>query len=371
MRLVSTKGGLPVQRMKAGLIGCGNISSIYFTNLKSSPVIEIVACADMVKERAEERAKEFGIENVFTPEEMMKQDDIELIINLTIPAAHAGVDLAALAAGKHVYAEKPLAVSLDDGRRTLEKAKETGKRVGSAPDTFLGAGLETARKAIDDGLIGRPIAASAFMMGAGPEGWHPDPEFFYAPGGGPMFDMGPYYLTALTSLLGSMTRVSSSAGIQMPDRKVHSGPKAGTPIRVQTPTHLAGTIDFENGVIATMVTSFDIPGGSQLPRIEIYGTEGTLDLPDPNFFDGTVRLKRAGSDTFEELPPVFEPISNDRGKGVSEMVQAIRENRPHRASGELAYHVLEVMHAFQRSSLEGKHVIIESRAGYRQGNVYQ
>ncbi|WP_411343045.1 Gfo/Idh/MocA family protein [Paenibacillus sp. WLX1005] len=360
-----------MQRMRAGLIGCGNISSIYFTNLKSSPVVEIVACADMVKERAEERAKEFGIASAFTPEEILKQDDIELIINLTIPAAHASVNLSALAAGKHVYAEKPFAVSLDDGRRTLEKAKEVGKRVGSAPDTFLGAGLETARKAIDEGLIGRPIAASAFMMGAGPESWHPDPEFFYAPGGGPMFDMGPYYLTALTSLLGSMTRVSSSTGIQIPDRKVHTGPKANSSIRVQTPTHLAGTIDFENGAIATLVTSFDIPGGSQLPRIEIYGTEGTLDIPDPNFFDGDVRLKRPGAESYEIVTPVFEPISNERGKGLNEMVSAIYDNRPHRASGELAFHVLEVMHAFQRSSLEGKHVIIESRAGYRQGNVYQ
>ncbi|WP_046226766.1 Gfo/Idh/MocA family protein [Paenibacillus dauci] len=360
-----------MKRMKAGLVGCGNISAIYFKNLKSSPVVEIVACADMVIEKAKERAEEFGIVNVFTPEELMQQEDIELIINLTIPAAHASVNQAALAAGKHVYAEKPFAVSLDDGRRTLEKAKEAGKRVGSAPDTFLGAGIETARHAIESGLIGRPIAASAFMMGAGPESWHPDPEFFYAQGGGPMFDMGPYYLTALASLLGSMTRVSSSAGIQMPDRVVHSGPKAGTPIRVQTPTHLAGTVDFENGAIATMVTSFDIPGGSQLPRMEIYGTAGTLDIPDPNFFDGDVRLRRAASDEYETLPPVFEPVNNDRGKGVNEMVQAIQENRPHRASGELAYHVLEVMHAFQRSSLEGKHVIIQSRAGYRQGSSDQ
>lgn len=359
-----------MERMKAGLIGCGNISEIYLENLQSSSVVEVVACADMVIEKAQARASQFNIANAFTPEELFQQEDIELIINLTIPAAHASVNLAALAAGKHVYAEKPFAVSLEDGQRTLLRAKEVGRRVGSAPDTFLGSGIETARKAIDDGLIGRPIAASAFMMSGGPESWHPDPEFFYAPGGGPMFDMGPYYLTALTSLLGSMTRISSSAGIQIPDRHVHSGPKEGTPLRVQTPTHLAGTIDFENSAIVTMITSFDIKGGSQLPRMEIYGTEGTLEIPDPNFFDGDVRLRRAGSEEFEIVPPVFEGTRNERGKGLNEMVTAIRNNQPHRASGELAYHVLEAMHAFQRSSLEGKHVIIKSRAGYRQGNSY-
>lgn len=346
--------------MKAGIIGCGNISAIYLENLKKSPVVEVVAVADLVTERAQARAEEFGIANAYTVDELLSDKEIELVINLTIPGSHASIDLAALEAGKHVYAEKPLATSLQDGKRVVELAEQKGLRAGSAPDTFLGSGVQTAKAAIEAGMIGIPVAATAFMMGGGPEGWHPDPEFFYAPGGGPMLDMGPYYLTALVELLGSIRRISASVGAQIPMRTIGSGPKSGQQIQVQTPTHLAGTIDFKQGAIATMITSFDIKAGANLPWIEIYGTEGTLSLPDPNFFNGDVKLRRSGSSEWEVLTPVFESTQNERGRGVNDMVEAIRSGRKHRANGNLAYHVLEAMYAFEESSISGSHVVLAS-----------
>ncbi|GIO55424.1 oxidoreductase [Paenibacillus cineris] len=347
-------------KMKAGIIGCGNISAIYLENLKKSPVVEVVAVADLVTERAQARAEEFGIANAYTVDELLGDKEIELVINLTIPGSHASIDLAALEAGKHVYAEKPLATSLQDGKRVVELAEQKGLRAGSAPDTFLGSGVQTAKAAIEAGKIGIPVAATAFMMGGGPEGWHPDPEFFYAPGGGPMLDMGPYYLTALVELLGSIRRISASVGAQIPMRTIGSGPKSGQQIQVQTPTHLAGTIDFKQGAIATMITSFDIKAGANLPWIEIYGTEGTLSLPDPNFFNGDVKLRRSGSSEWEVLTPVFESTQNERGRGVNDMVEAIRSGRKHRANGNLAYHVLEAMYAFEESSISGSHVVLAS-----------
>lgn len=347
-------------KMKAGIIGCGNISAIYLENLKKSPYVEIVACADLVIERARTRAAAFGIANAFTVDELLADQEIELVINLTIPGSHAAIDTAALEAGKHVYAEKPLAISLQDGKHVVDLAEQKGLRAGSAPDTFLGSGVQTAKAAIEAGLIGIPVAATAFMLGGGPEGWHPDPEFFYAPGGGPMLDMGPYYLTALVELLGSIRRISASVGAQIPIRLIGSGPKSGQQIQVQTPTHLAGTMDFKQGAIATMITSFDIKGGANLPWIEIYGTEGTLSLPDPNFFNGEVKLRRSGSDEWEVLTPVFESSQNERGLGVNDMVEAIRSGANHRANAKLAYHVLEAMYAFEEASITGSHVVLES-----------
>lgn len=350
-----------MDRVKAGIIGCGHISAVYLENLKHSPYIEIVAVADLLADRARARAEEFSVANVYTVDELIQDSSIELVFNLTVPGSHAMTDLAVLEAGKHVFSEKPLAVSLEDGKRVLECARERGLLVGCAPDTFLGAGIQTARSAIQQGMIGRPIAATAFFMGSGPEWWHHDPEFFYAAGGGPMFDMGPYYLTALVNLLGSIRRISSTVGIQVPDRMIHSGPKEGTPLRVQTPTHLAGNIDFQSGAIATVITSFDIRGSSELPFIEIYGTEGTMSVPDPNTFNGDVKIRRFGADEWKTVEPLFACSRNERGLGASEMVSALRAGKQPRTSGELAYHILEAMHAFQRSSLEGKHIILDSR----------
>ncbi|WP_068616850.1 Gfo/Idh/MocA family protein [Paenibacillus tuaregi] len=347
-------------KLKAGIIGCGNISPAYLTYLSRSPYVHIAACADIVLDKAKERAAQYGVENVYTVGEMLASPEIDLIINLTIPASHGPVSLQALEAGKHVYVEKPLCLDLPEARSILALAAQKGLRVGAAPDTFLGAGMETARNAIHQGAIGSPIAATAFMVGSGPELWHPNPEFFYTAGGGPMFDMGPYYLTALVNLLGPIRRISGSAGIQISPRRIHTGEHAGDEIPVHVPTHYSGTLDFAGGAIGTLVTSFDIPGGSQLPRMEIYGSAGTLHLPDPNYFGGEVKLRKPGNEEWETLPALFECGGNERGRGVEDMARAIQAGTLHRANGLQAYHVLEAMHAFERSSREGRHIELES-----------
>ena len=262
-------------------------------------------------------------------------------------------------AGKHVYVEKPLAITREDGKKILETAKEKGLLVGGAPDTFLGAGLQTCRKLIEDGWIGQPIGATAFMVNHGHESWHPDPEFYYKVGGGPMFDMGPYYLTALISLMGPIKRVTGSARITFPERLITSEPKYGTKISVDVPTHVAGIMDFESGAIGTILTSFDV-WGSQLPRIEVYGTTGSMIVPDPNTFGGPVLIKRAGDKDWIEMPLSHGYAENSRGLGVSDMARALREGGLHRANGDMLYHVLDVMHGFHDASNQGKHIELES-----------
>ncbi|MFD1176203.1 Gfo/Idh/MocA family protein [Paenibacillus puldeungensis] len=347
-------------RVNMGIIGCGNISPAYLTYLGQSDLIKIMAVSDQLPEKARERAKEFGVENVYTVDEMLQAPEIKLILNLTIPSSHGALNIAALEHGKHVYVEKPLSISLEEARKMLDLADAKHLRVGCAPDTILGSGLETSRQVIADGLIGRPLGATAFMMGAGHESWHPNPEFFYAEGGGPMFDMGPYYLTALVHLIGPIARISGSAGIQIHERTVKSGPNAGSFIPVKTPTHYSATLDFTGGAIGTLVTSFDIPGGSTLPRIEIYGTKGTMLVPDPNGFNGDVKIRRSGSEAWEVVPPLFECGPNERGRGIEDMAKAMAEDREHKASGKLAYHVLEAMHAVAQSSREGRHIKLSS-----------
>ncbi|HEU5369624.1 MAG TPA: Gfo/Idh/MocA family oxidoreductase, partial [Ktedonobacterales bacterium] len=276
-----------IQPVKVGVIGCGTISGIYLETIKHLKILEAVACADLFLERAQARAAEFEVPGACSVEALLTDPEVELIINLTVPAAHAEVALAALQAGKHVYNEKPLAISREDARRMLDLAQERGLLVGNAPDTFLGGGLQTCRKLLDDGWIGEPVAAFAAMTGHGPERWHPDPAFFYQRGAGPMLDMGPYYLTALVALLGPIRRVTGSARITFPERTIASAARYGQTINVETPTHIAGVLDFASGVIGTIITSFDV-WSSRLPRIEIYGTRGSLGVPDPNTFGGPV-----------------------------------------------------------------------------------
>ena len=230
--------------------------------------------------------------------------------------------------------------------------------MGGAPDTFLGAALQTCRKLIDDGAIGQPIAATAFMQGRGVENWHPNPGFFFLPGGGPMFDMGPYYLTALVSLLGPLRRITGSAQMSFPERQITSGARSGQSIVVETPTHIAGVMDFAGGAVGTIITSFDV-WAHNLPPIEVHGSEGSLSVPDPNMFDGTVKLWRDGK--WEEVPLTHGYAENSRGIGVADMAYAIQEGRPHRASGELTYHVLDAMHGFLDASREGRHYFMESQ----------
>jgi len=348
-----------MDKVKAGIIGTGTISGVYFQNCSRFESLEIVACADIDVERAKAKGAEYGVRGCAV-EELLAEPEIEMIINLTIPQAHAPVNLQALEAGKHVYVEKPLAVTREEGREVLELAGRKGLLVGGAPDTFLGGGIQTCIKLIEEGAIGTPIGATAFMMIGGHESWHPSPEFYYQPGGGPMFDMGPYYLTALVAMLGPIRRVTGSARISFPERTITSQPKAGTVIPVEVPTHIAGVLDFEAGPVATIITSFDVRGGTTLPRIEVYGSEGTLVVPDPNTFGGPVLLSRAGRREWAEVPLTHGYTGNSRGVGAADMAKAIRTGRAHRASGELAYHVLEAMHGFHIASEEERHYHLSS-----------
>jgi predicted dehydrogenase len=363
-------------RTKIGIIGCGNISGAYLKICPTFENLEVAAVADIVQERAVAQAAKFNVPKALSVEDLLADPEIRIVINLTIPAAHAEIALKALAAGKSVYNEKPLALTRDEGQEILRLAKARGLRVGCAPDTFLGGGLQTCRKLIDDGWIGTPVAATAIFMGHGPEAWHPDPDFFYQPGAGPLFDMGPYYLTALITLLGPVRRVSGSARITSPERIIGSEAKRGQIIKVNTPTHVAGVLDVAAGPVATLVTSFDV-WGHNLPPIEIYGTEGSLSVPDPNTFGGPVRVRRAGAPEWSTVPLTHGYTENSRGIGVADMANASQSGRPHRASGDQAYHVLDIMHALLETGQAGHHIELTSGVerpaplplGLREGTV--
>jgi predicted dehydrogenase len=344
--------------VRLGIVGCGNISGIYCQNARKLEALDLIACADLIPERAQAKAAEFGIAKACTTEELLADPHIEIVLNLTIPIAHAEVASAALRAGKSVYNEKPLAITREEGKRMTQTAKRKGLLVGGAPDTFMGAGIQTCRKLIDDGWIGEPVAATAFMTCHGHESWHPDPEFYYKVGGGPMFDMGPYYLAALINLIGPVKRVTGATRITFPTRTITSEPKYGAVIKVDVPTHVVGLLEFANGAVGTILTTFDVWAAS-LPRIEVYGTDGSLSVPDPNTFGGPVRVMRAGGE-WTEVPLTHGYAQNSRGVGVADMAMALRSKRAHRASGELAYHVLDIMHAIHDAASSGKHVELAS-----------
>jgi predicted dehydrogenase len=347
-------------KARIGLVGCGNISTMYLKNCARFENLEVAAVADLDPKRAEAQAAAFGIPRVLSLPRLVEDDVIDIVLNLTNPAAHAEVALAALRHGKSVYNEKPLAVRLESAAEMLEIAHAAGLRVGCAPDTFLGSSLQLCRSLLDQGVIGEVTAAVGFMLAGGPERWHPDPFFFYQPGAGPLFDMGPYYLTALTTLLGPVCRVSGCARITSPTRAIGSEPRRGELIDVQTPTHIAGTLDFTAGPVATIITSFDTPGENHLPYIEIYGALGTMKVPDPNCYDGEVLINKTGGKQWEEVPSRFGYTENSRALGLADMAMAIRSGRPHRANGETGYHVLEIMHGILDSSSQGRHVAIKS-----------
>ncbi|MFK7604275.1 Gfo/Idh/MocA family protein [Deinococcus sp. SM5_A1] len=347
-----------------GIIGTGNISSAYLKIARELGLFRVAAITDLDPARAQAQASAHGSHAV-TLDELLADPEIVAVVNLTPPAAHAAMSLAVLNAGKHVYSEKPLATTREDGQAILAAAQARGLRVGCAPDTFLGAGLQTAREVLDAGRIGRPVAATAFMLGGGPEGWHPDPEFFYQPGAGPLFDMGPYYLTALVNLLGGVTRVGGSAVRAHAERVIGSGARQGQKVPVQTPTHVTAQLTFdgkelESGPVATFIASFDVQA-SEVPRIEIYGTAGTLSLPDPNTFGGPLRMRAAGSDAWDTIELTRPFQDNARGIGLADMLEAIDSDAPHRASGELAYHVLDVMQTTLDSAEAGRTLDVQSR----------
>lgn len=347
-----------MQPVGVGVIGCGNISTIYLKVMPGFDNLQVVGCADMVAERAQQQAAAFGIQ-AMTVEGLLADPAIDIVVNLTVPAAHAAVARAALESGKSVYNEKPLALSVEEGRALASLAEARGLLIGGAPDTFLGAGLQTCRHLIDDGVIGEPMAASAFMLSHGPEGWHPDPAFFYAPGGGPLFDMGPYYLTALISLMGAVRSVTATARATFATRTVGSGPHKGEIVTVTTPTHIAANLDFASGAIATLVTSFDVWSHS-LPCLEIYGTEGSLRGPDPNTFGGPVAVRRAGEQAWCDQPLVAGYDQNSRGLGVADMARALRQGDTPRVA-RLPLHVLEVMAAILKAADQGQRVAIETQ----------
>jgi predicted dehydrogenase len=345
--------------LRVGLVGCGNISSIYLENCRQFPNLAVLACADLELDRARSQAAAFAVPRVCTVDELLADPEIEAVLNLTVPLSHAEISLAALEAGKHVYSEKPLATNRADGRRILESAEERGLLVGCAPDTFLGGGTQTCRGLIDGGAIGQTVACSAFWMSPGHESWHPNPTFYYQRGGGPMLDMGPYYLTALVSLLGPVRRVTGIARAPFSERIITSQPQYGKRIPVEVPTHVAGVMELDTGAVGSIITSFDV-WPYTLPPLEIYGSEGTMLAPDPNAFKGPVKVRRRGEEAWADQPLTHGYTENVRGLGLADLAIAVRMGRPPRASGRLAYHVLDVMQSFLDASSEGRQIEIES-----------
>ncbi len=344
-----------MEEIGVGIVGCGNISTIYLTNLRHVPGVTVRACADMKPEVAKAQGEKFGVE-AMAVDALLARDDIDLVVNLTIPAAHGAVSLAALTAGKHVFSEKPLAVDAELGRKVVAEAKARKLMVGCAPDTFMGAAGRLARKLVDDGAVGRILSGTAFLMSHGMEHWHPDPEFFFKKGGGPVLDVGVYYITTLVNLLGPVARVHSLTSTGFAERLVTAeGPRKGERIKVETPTTCQALIEFSSGALLTFVATWDVWKHTH-PPIELYGTEGSLSVPDPNFYGGVVETSEKGSDWVQHdstsLPlgrpnwPADAPRqANYRAVGVADMIAARRSGKPHHASAELALHVLEVMEA--------------------------
>jgi predicted dehydrogenase len=348
-------------KIGVGIIGCGNISQAYFNGSKLFEVLKVVSCADINTGLAEAKATENGVK-VQTVDELLTDPEVQLVINLTVPASHAQVSLAALAAGKHLHSEKPLAVNLEDGGKIIDTAASKGLLVGCAPDTFLGGGFQACRKLLDDGWLGKVVGGTAFMMSRGPESWHPNPAFFYEHGAGPMFDMGPYYITALVHLLGPVKGVSAVTTRAFEQRIATCREQFGKLLPVRVPTHYSGSLEFHSGAVVTATISFDVHAHGHSP-IELYGTEGSMKAPDPNTFGGPVQLWTPANKEWQTQAFSHRYLMNSRGIGAADLAYAILSNgkRKHRASGALAYHVLEVMHSFDKSSKAGAHIEILSR----------
>ncbi|GAA2057163.1 MULTISPECIES: Gfo/Idh/MocA family protein [Leifsonia] len=324
-------------RVGVGVIGAGVISNQYLENLTSFPDLDVRFVADIDLDRARAQADKFGVPGSGTVEELLADEAIEIVVNLTIPKVHVEVALQALAAGKNVWSEKPFALDRASGRELLDAAHAAGLRVATAPDTFLGSGIQSARRLIENGDIGAPLTALTLMQSPGPESWHPNPDFLFQEGAGPLFDIGPYYLTALVQMFGPVARVSASASRARETRVIGSGPRAGEEFAVTVPTHVSALYEFESGQTAQAVFSFDSKLGRT--QFEVAGVDGTLVVPDPNTFEGELLVH--GSDGIETFPSTG--TTDSRGIGVVELARAIRAGVPERASGEQAYHVLDIM----------------------------
>ncbi|MCL2509272.1 MAG: Gfo/Idh/MocA family oxidoreductase [Oscillospiraceae bacterium] len=346
---------------KIGFVGVGDISGIYLKNITEMfGEIEIAGLCDIKREKAERAAQRYGITKIYGDmHELFADPDVDIVLNITRPYEHFAVTKAALEAGKNVYSEKPLAATLEEGRILKKLADEKGLVLGGAPDTFLGAGIQTCRKLIDDGYIGTPVGAAAFMICRGHETWHPDPEFYYKHGGGPMLDMGPYYLTALVNLMGPVKRVAGMAKASYPTRLITSEPLNGTVVSVDVPTYITGLLEFKSGAVGTIFTTFDVKY-AQGARLEVYGSQGTLSVPDPNNFGGQVKLLRAEEKEYRDMPLCFGYPENSRALGLADMAKAMETGRKHRANSEQTLHVLEIMSAIETSGREGRFIEIES-----------
>ncbi|WP_047458628.1 Gfo/Idh/MocA family protein [Rhizobium rhizogenes] len=355
-------------KLGIGIVGCGNISMTYLRNATLFAGVELRACADISADAAALRAREYGIRPLRV-DQLLADPEVDLVLNLTIPAVHFDVTMSALSAGKHVFTEKPLATSAAEGRTLVAEAKARGLLLGSAPDTFLGAAGRRARRLMEEGAIGRPVSGTAFMMGRGMEHWHPNPQFYYQPGGGPVFDMGPYYLTMMVNLLGPVVRVMAMATKGQEERLITAdGPFKNTTFKVGTPTNVLSLLEFQSGATVNFGASWDVFRHSNHP-IELHGTEGSLRLPDPDTFGGTVSLSERGADWRDfdsdgELygkrnwPFAAPDRANYRMLGVADLARSLEEKRPPRASGELALHVLEIMEAILASGESGQSVRI-------------
>lgn len=350
-------GGQRSGPVGVGVIGAGVISSQYLDNLTIFPDLDVLFVADIALDRAKAQAEKYGIAGSGSVDELLAHPDIEIVVNLTLPVSHVEVALQALAAGKHVWTEKPFALDRAHGRRLLDEAERLGLRVATAPDTFLGAGLQTALRTIADGDIGTPLTALALMQSPGPDSWHPNPEFLFQEGGGPLFDIGPYYLTTLVQVFGPVRRVTAAQSTSRPVRTIGSGPRAGTDFDVTVPSHHSALIEFENGGSAQTIFSFE-SHRTRTGFVEVSGTAATLAFPDPNNFDGSSTLYDGSDDTGREIAAVGS-IST-RGTGVAELAQAIRAGQPERATGKQAFHVLDVMVSMAESASRGETVRVES-----------
>jgi len=355
-----------MSRLGVGVIGAGVISQTYLENLTSFPDIDVVAVGDMFPERAQAKAEEHGVRAWGTADDVLGNPDVDLVVNLTIPRVHVEVSSAAVAAGKHVWTEKPLGLDRASTQELLRAADAAGVRVGSAPDTILGPGFQTAKRAIAEGVIGTPLFVQTAFQTQGPDLWHPDPAFLFAEGAGPLLDMGPYYFSALVSLLGPIAGVAARGSRWRTERHIHTGPRAGESFPVEVPSTVQVLSTFEGGQHGTHLLSFD----SALERhgiIEIHGSEGTIVLPDPNRFEGRIAyvkplgVFRDGMKTEQEWIEIEQQGTVvGRGLGVLDMARAIAAGRPHVATGELGYHVLDIMLSAQESASTGQYLEIES-----------
>jgi predicted dehydrogenase len=339
--------------MRVGIVGCGVISRHYAQNALAFDSFELVACADLDRRAAERLAAEHGLA-VASVEELIADGSIDVVLNLTPPSVHVEVIRQALAAGKHVYSEKPLATSTEGARELIADAESRGLRIGCAPDIFLGSAYQAARKLLDGGSIGEPLSVSAAMLVGAQTSWHPNPDIFFVDGGGPLLDMGPYYLTAIVALLGPVRRVAGFASTRVLERAIEIGPRAGERFTATTPTHTAAVLELAGGLTANLVASFEATQ-QYVSDFEIHGTEGVLALPDPNAFGGAVRLRRR-REAWEDVPFASLEGRDARGIGLHDLVEAIETNRPHRASGELAHHVVDIARSILAAAADGRTV---------------